>query len=49
MEELENDNCCLTCVFSVPINEDKYGNPQYVKCTKDNDFMSNDDICKRYA
>lgn len=46
--EIQNDHSCLTCAFSKAINEDEYGNPEYVTCLKKEKDMAIDEICEDF-
>lgn len=43
-----DDVCCLTCRFSEPKNEDKWGNPEFIVCNLTMQELSIEDFCSNY-
>jgi hypothetical protein len=49
LDELRNDNFCLTCIYAELKNEDENGNPEYIKCNLKTKEMPIDGFCKSFA
>lgn len=48
LEEIENDDVCMTCKYAEFNNVDKWGFPQFIRCSLKNENKAIDESCKDY-
>lgn len=46
--EVMDDSGCGTCLYGKYVNEDVWGNPEYIICSLTKEKMMVEDICDEY-